>query len=38
MAHIESDCSKRETTVALKQEDSNRLCEVFNTSEWKNLD
>ena len=36
MAHKDSKWPKIETVLAIKKEDSARLCEVFKTSEWKN--
>ena len=35
MAHKNSKWPKIETAIAIKKEDSARLCELFNTCEWK---
>ena len=37
MAHKDSKWPKIQTAVAIKQEHSTRLCELFDTGEWKNL-
>ena len=37
MAHLGSKWPKIETAIAIKREDSARLCELFNTGEWKKL-
>ena len=37
MAHKGSKWPKIETAVAINQEDSNCICEVFNTGEWKKI-
>ena len=35
--HKDSEWPEIKATQAIKQEDSNRLCELLNTGEWKNL-
>ena len=37
MAHKDSKWLKKETAVAIKQEENNHLCEFFTTGEWDNL-
>ena len=37
MAHKESKWPKIETAIAIKKEDCARLCEIFNTAEWKKI-
>ena len=38
MAHPDSRWPKIETAKAIRLEDSDYLCELFITGEWKNLD
>ena len=37
MAHPDSKWPKIETTIAIKKDDSARLCELFNNKERKDL-
>ena len=37
MAHKDSKWPVKETAVAKKTKNSTRLCELFNSGEWKNL-
>ena len=37
MAHKDSKWPKMEAAIAIKKEDSARLCELFNIGEWKKL-
>ena len=37
MAHKDSKWPKIETAKAIRKEDSDRLCELFNSGEWKTL-
>ena len=37
MAHNYSKWPKVQTTKAITKEDSDRLCELFNSREWKSL-
>ena len=37
MAHNDSNWSKLETAKTIEKEDSDRLCELINTGEWKSL-
>ena len=37
MAHKDSKWPKIEIAKAIKKEDSDRFCELFNSSEWKTL-
>ena len=36
MAHKDSKWPKLETAIAIKKEDSARLCELFKTGDWRN--
>ena len=35
MAHSDSEWPKIETAKAINLEDSDRLCSLFNTGDWK---
>ena len=37
MSHKYSKWPKIETVKAIKKEDSDRSCEIFNTGEWKSF-